>query len=275
MLNLARPHIQQNERETPMESVVGLMAFARLVHQGEQIRQETEADLGDAAQTRLDDVGAPGRVTVQEMGVKIDECAVRAGELGNHGIDPAVVLASEGRIDACEVAGVVTEGRIVDVAQEHWPHREIAQERVEGGGEGRDARAAIDEQPPQQVIAADRQDRGSFLTRRQVPRLCREGVDRGAVDRPMLESDCTACGEVLTPKFREEHVVVADKELSRIQTAVVVPPGVEDRIAKGVEREGHTLVVMTHGGGGPSAAEAAGVATGALSSLTATNQSSA
>jgi len=67
--------------------------------------------------------------------------------------------------------------------------------------------------------------------------LRREGVDSAAVDRAMLEPYRALLGEVLTPEFREEPVVVADEELARIETAVVVPPGIEDRITKGVEGE--------------------------------------
>src|SRR3954465_6823636 len=105
------------------------------------MRQEAAANLGGAAQARVDRVRAPARVTVQEMGVEIDECAVFAGELGDHGVDTAVVLASQLRIDAREVESVVAERRIIDIPQEYRPHREIAQERVERGGEGGDARA--------------------------------------------------------------------------------------------------------------------------------------
>ena len=121
------------------------MALARLVHQGQQMRQEAAADLGCAAKTRLDGVCTPGRVATEEMGVEIDKCAVRAGELGDDSVYAAVVLASQLGIDACEVEGVVAERRIINVTQERGPHWKIAQERVERCGEGGDTRPLIDE----------------------------------------------------------------------------------------------------------------------------------
>ena len=79
------------------------MALAGLVHHGQQMRQEAATDLGRAAQTRLDGVGAPGRVTAQEVGVEIDECTVLARDLGDDSVYAAVVLASQLGIDAVKL----------------------------------------------------------------------------------------------------------------------------------------------------------------------------
>src|SRR5829696_4014144 len=103
------PHIRLNEVESPTEPKVGSMALAGLVHHGQQMRQEAATDLGRAAQTRLDSVRAPGRVTTQEMDVEIDECTVLACDLGDDSVYAAVVLTSQLGIDAREVEGVVAE----------------------------------------------------------------------------------------------------------------------------------------------------------------------
>ena len=47
------------------------------------MQEKAAADLGGAAQTRLDGVRAPGRVASQKMGVEIDKCAVPAREFGH------------------------------------------------------------------------------------------------------------------------------------------------------------------------------------------------
>jgi hypothetical protein len=52
------------------------------------------------------------------MGVQVDEHTIAAGHGGDGGIDPLVVRPGERRRQAGEVEPIVTEGRVVDVADE-------------------------------------------------------------------------------------------------------------------------------------------------------------
>jgi hypothetical protein len=162
------------------------------------------------------------------MSVEVDECAISAGELGDGGVDAVMVPTSEGRINPCEIEGVIAERRIVHVAKEHGTYRQVAEESVERCGEPIDPRTTIDDQTAQQIVTANRQNRDSSLGRGHVLGLRRKGGDGRAVDRPVLETGWTIRGEVLTLKLREELVVITNEELTRVDTQVVVPPGVED-----------------------------------------------
>src|SRR5829696_5709303 len=96
---------------------------------------------------------------------------------------------------------------------------------------------AVDEQALEQIVPAHRQDRYRLLGWRQRARLRRQVGNRCPVDSPVLKPYRPARGEVMPPELREEAVIVADEELTRIQTDVVVPTAVEDRVTEGEEGE--------------------------------------
>lgn len=203
------------------------------------VLQEAPANLRDAAQARLDGMGEPGRIAVQEMGVEIDEAAITGGNPADGGIHSPVVLAGEPWVDPSEVPFIVAEGWIIDIADEYRTDRKIADECIERHGEVLDAGAVVYEQALEQVVAADGQYRNRLAGRAQVPALRWQAGHGCPIDGTVLEPDRAARGEILPLELREEAVFVAHQELPGVQPGVVVPAAVENGVAERVEGEHH------------------------------------
>ena len=180
--------------------------------------------------------------------MEVDEPAIGPGEVG----DPAVEAAMAGPplpgVDAEGAQGVVAEGGVIDVADQDGADREGPEEGVEVDGEVVDPRAGVRQEAHEEVVAADRQERGRGPLDLQATCLHREVDDRRAVDGPVFESGRTPARQVAAQELGEEGVVVYEEELAGVQAVVVVVGAVEDRVAEGVEREHDSAQPF---GGGP------------------------
>jgi hypothetical protein len=121
------------------------------------------------------------------MGMEVDQRAVSLGRFGQHGVDAPMVLSGESGIDSGEVARVVAKCRVVDVANEDGPDREIAQESLQSRCERLHPRTIIDEEAAQQVVAPDSQDRYAPRYRLKPACLSQQAVNGCAISCSMLE----------------------------------------------------------------------------------------
>ena len=225
LMDVGRTH----QRVDPVRDVSGAS--------GEELPEEASPDFRRAAQARLDGVGEPARVAREEVRVEVDECTMADGHLGDRGIDTAVVGTGNDRIDTGEVAGVVAERRVIDVANQHRPDRERTHEGLERRGKGFNTATVVDQKAAEQVVSPDSQESDRLPGRRDAPGLGGQVSNGSAIDGAMSQTGRPASGEIPTPELREEPVVVANKKLTRGDAAVIVPAAVEDGVAERVQRE--------------------------------------
>ena len=150
----------------------------------------------------------PAVVARQEVTVQVDEGSGLTCRLREDRIDTSVIGASQDRVDAQEIARVVTERRVVHITDEDWPNRQRGEKGADGFLECQDAASvAVSGETEAQVVASDGEDR-YFVARAAELRELRHKPGRV----PVLNRGGAVCG-------------VVDDGRALAQACEVRPPG--------------------------------------------------
>lgn len=119
--------------------------------------------------------------------MQVDELSVTRGELPDDSVDSIQIGASNARIDGQKVAGIVTEGRVVNRTEQNWPYGKRVQERVQLLLEARNTLAPICSKPGEEIVTPYRYQCDRRSAPHKSPRLSGKIIDPRAIPSPMVE----------------------------------------------------------------------------------------
>src|SRR5687768_17469633 len=90
------------------------------------------------------------------MTVQVDQLPITRGQVADNRIHPVQIASGNARLDTKKVTGIVSEGRVVNRAEQDGPHGKRIQERVQQFSKAQDALSVIGRKSSEEIVATNR-----------------------------------------------------------------------------------------------------------------------
>ena len=97
------------------------------------------------------------------MTVQVDELPIARGQVADNRIHPVQVASGNACLHTKKVTGIVSECRIVNRAEQDWPHGKRMQEPIQQLSKAQDAVSAIRRKSSEEIVAANRYQGDGWL----------------------------------------------------------------------------------------------------------------
>src|SRR5687768_10987010 len=168
------------------------------------------------------------------MTVQVDQLPIARGQVADHGIHPVQIASGNACLHTKKVTGIVSEGRVINVAEQDGPHGKCMQERGQQFSKAQDALSAIRRKSGEEIVAANRYQSDCWPAPLKPSCLPGKIFNPAAILCPMVKLSGQERRQITALEIREQTVVIPHDQLPRMYAVIVVPGAVEDRIPEGV-----------------------------------------